>query len=539
MDINAALASELRLERGRVDRAVSLLDDGNTVPFIARYRKEATGSMDDQVLRALSERLQQLRSLDKRREEILHALEGLGVIDEKVLSDVRAAATAAALEDLYRPYRPKRHTRASVARDRGLEGLAAALLAAPAFSRLTASDMAAEYVDAEKGVPDAEAALQGARDIVAEMISDDPDLRGSLRAMMLRYGVADIRAAKEEDSVYAMYYGHREPVSSMPGHRILAMDRGEREGYLKVSVRCDDESMLAVIKSRYGRRGPAREQMDMAAEDAWKRLLGPALERDARSEMTERAGSAAVRVFADNLYPLLMQPPVRGKVTLGVDPGFRTGCKLCVVDENGRVLATGVGHFTIPGMTRGREEAAALIKGWVRKYHITAIAIGNGTAGRESEKFIAELLKELPEGVAYMIVSEAGASVYSASKLGAEEFPDFDVSLRSAVSIARRMQDPLAELCKIDPKSIGVGQYQHDLPQKALTQRLDEAVMLCVNRTGADLNTASGELLTHIAGRTATVVSLTRAPLGKTFPVNSTMAALSSLKPDVRSHHQQ
>ncbi len=500
MDINAAIASEFNLERGRVDRTVELLDGGNTVPFIARYRKEATGSLDDQVLRSLSERLQQLRSLDKRREEILHSLEALGITDEKVLSDIQKASTPTQLEDLYRPFRPKRHTRASVAREKGLDGLAAALLAAPAFSRLTAEEMAAGYISEEKGVPDAESALQGARDILAEMISDDAELRGALRGEMYSRGTVQIKAARDEDSVYAMYYDRREGAAAMPGHRVLAMDRGEKEGFLKVSLLCDEDKILDMIRRRFPGHGPARDQLEAAARDAWKRLLFPSLERDIRSEMTEKAGNAAVRVFADNLYPLLMQPPIRGKVTLGVDPGFRTGCKLCVIDENGKVLATGVGHFTIPGMTRGREEAAKLIRAWEKKYHFTAIAIGNGTASRESEKFIVELLKELPSGIAYMIVSEAGASVYSASKLGAEEFPDFDVSLRSAVSIARRMQDPLAELCKIDPKSIGVGQYQHDLDQKALSDALDGVVERCVNSVGVEASTASKSLLSHVAG---------------------------------------
>ncbi len=500
MDINALIASEFHLEKGQVDRTVALLDAGNTVPFIARYRKEVTGSLDDQVLRSLSESLQRYRSLDKRREEILRSLASLGITDEGLIADVNAAATATQLEDLYRPYRPKRRTRASAARERGLEGLAAALIAAGSSSRMTAQEMALPYIDAEKDVPDAESALQGARDIIAEMISDEADLRGTLRRIMYTGGVIRTRAAKDEDSVYSMYYDRTEAVSSMPAHRILAVDRGEREGFLKVSLECAEERILDEIRGRHVRPGPAREQLEEACTDAWKRLLFPSLERDIRSEMTGRAGDAAVKVFADNLYPLLMQPPIRGKVTLGVDPGFRTGCKLCVVDENGRVLATGVGHFTIPGMTRGREEAARLIRSWEKQYHFTAVAIGNGTASRESERFIADLLKELPPGIAYMIVSEAGASVYSASKLGAEEFPDFDVSLRSAVSIARRMQDPLAELCKIDPRSIGVGQYQHDLDQKALSDALDGVVERCVNSVGVEASTASASLLSHVAG---------------------------------------
>ena len=500
MDINAALAQEMGLKREQVDRTVALIDEGNTIPFIARYRKEVTGSLDDQVLRQLDERLTQLRNLDKRREEIAKALENLGIGDPEVLKKLEKAATMTELEDIYRPFRPKRRTRASIAREKGLEGLADALLNADAFSAASPEEMAAAFLSEEKGVGDVQDALQGARDILAERISDDPDLRKVLRNLCRNRGVIAVRAAKDEDSVYSMYYDHRERVCAMPSHRVLAMDRGEKEGFLKVSLEPEEDRILQEIKSRWSHRGKTMEQLDMACEDAWERLLFPSLERDIRNELTENAGIQAVRVFADNLYPLLMQPPIRGKVTLGVDPGFRTGCKLCVVSENGRVLATGVGHFTIPGMTRGREEAARLIKGWVRQYNITAIAIGNGTASRESEQFIVSLLPELPGNVAYIIVSEAGASVYSASRLGAEEFPEYDVSLRSAVSIARRMQDPLAELVKIDPRSIGVGQYQHDVNQKALSEALDGVVERCVNSVGVEGSTASASLLSHVAG---------------------------------------
>ncbi len=500
MEINEALSRELGLKKEQVDRTVALIDEGNTIPFIARYRKEVTGSLDDQVLRQLEERLNQLRSLDKRRAEIRAALDKLEIRDPEVLDAIEKAPTLTALEDLYRPYRPKRRTRASIARERGLEGLAEALMKADAFSVRTPEEMAQPYVSPEKDVPDVEAALQGARDILAEKISDDPDLRGALRTLCRRNGVICTRAARDEDSVYSMYYDRRERVAAMPPHRVLAMDRGEKEGFLKVSLETEEEYVLREIRGRYSHRGRTQAQLDLACEDAWERLLFPSLERDIRGGMSEEASAQAVKVFADNLYPLLMQPPIRGKVTLGVDPGFRTGCKLCVVDENGKVLDTGVGHFTIPGMTRGREEAARLIKGWAAKYGFTAIAIGNGTASRESEQFIVSLLPELPGKVAYMIVSEAGASVYSASKLGAEEFPEYDVSLRSAVSIARRMQDPLAELVKIDPRSIGVGQYQHDVNQKALSEALDAVVERCVNSVGVEGTTASASLLSHVAG---------------------------------------
>ena len=498
MDINAKLAETFSLSRGQVDRTVALIDEGCTIPFIARYRKEVTGSLDDQLLRALSEKLEQLRNLDKRRDEIAASLQNLGITDPELAAKVQNAATLTELEDLYRPYRPKRRTRASIAKERGLEPLANMLLGG--FAAPSAEEAALAFIDPEKDVPDAEAALQGARDIIAEMISDDADLRGVLRNLCRNRGVIRVKAAKEEDSVYSMYYDYSERAAVMPSHRVLAVNRGEKEGFLKVRLEPEEERILTEIKSRYVRRGKAEAQLEAAAEDAWERLLFPSLERDIRNEMTERAGDAAVKVFADNLYPLLMQPPIRGKVTLGVDPGFRTGCKLAVIDENGKVLETGVGHFTIPGQTREKEKSRRLILDMVRRHHVTAIAIGNGTASRESEQFIAELLPEMGGETAYMIVSEAGASVYSASKLGAEEFPDFDVSLRSAVSIARRMQDPLAELCKIDPKSIGVGQYQHDLDQNALSDALDGVVERCVNSVGVECSTASASLLEHVAG---------------------------------------
>ena len=497
-DYVAILSKEFSLRAAQVQAVIELLDAGNTIPFIARYRKEATGSLDDQVLRELAERLEYLRGLDKRREEIEKALAEQGVLTEALSAQIGKAATLSELEDIYRPFRPKRRTRATIAKERGLEPLANWLL----LQRDGDDPMAQaeRFVDAAKDVPDAEAALAGARDILAEVVSDDAGLRKQLRELLTRESVVVTRAAKDEDSVYGNYYDFREPVRSIAAHRVLAINRGEREGFLKVSLEVPEDRAIQAARRAFVRGGsPASEQVGLACDDAWSRLLFPSLERELRGALTDRANASAIKVFSDNLHQLLMQPPIRGKVTLGVDPGFRTGCKLAVVDENGKVLDTGVGHFTLPGGEAGKAAAARLIKGFVKKYGVTAIAIGNGTASRESEQFIVSLLPELP-GVAYIIVSEAGASVYSASKLAAEEFPDFDVTQRSAVSIARRMQDPLAELVKIDPKAIGVGQYQHDLKQNELTQALDGVVEQCVNRVGVEVSTASAALLSHVAG---------------------------------------
>ena len=500
MDINAMLVKEFSLRREQVDHTVQLIDEGNTIPFIARYRKEATGSLDDQVLRELYERLEYLRGLQKKREDIEKTMAELGVLTEELSAKLSAAQTLAELEDIYRPYRPKRRTRATVARERGLEPLANALLLQTQM-RGTPEEMAAPYVDPEKGVPDAEAALAGARDILAERMADDADARGQLRALALRSGVIKTKNTKEEDSVYAMYYDFSEPVSRIPGHRVLAANRGEREEFLRVSVLVDERAAMAILEKAFVRPGSVTtEQVRTAAQDAWARLIEPSVEREVRAELTDRACTDAVRVFAKNLHQLLMQPPIKGRVTLGVDPGFRTGCKLAVVDATGKVLETGVGYFTIPGQTERREQAKKLVKAMIARHGVTAVAIGNGTASRESEQFIAEVLKEIGGGISYMIVNEAGASVYSASKLAAEEFPQYDVSLRSAVSIARRMQDPLAELVKIDPKAIGVGQYQHDLKEAQLNEALDGVVEGCVNAVGVDVATASPQLLSHVAG---------------------------------------
>ena len=497
MDFVNQLAGEFKLRPQQVQAAVELLDAGNTIPFIARYRKEATGSLDDQVLREMAERLEYLRNLEKRREEIAASLEEQGVLNDELKAQLAKAVTLSELEDIYRPYRPKRRTRATVAKERGLEPLALWLMLQQAGNP---AEEAAKYIDPEKEVPDAETALAGARDIIAETVSDSAEIRKGLRALLNREGVICSKAAKEEDSVYSMYYDFREPVRTIAAHRILAVNRGEREEFLKVSLEAPEEKALDAIRRTFVRNStPAAQQVAEACANAWERLVFPSLEREIRSDLTDRANVSAIKVFSDNLHQLLMQPPIKGKVTLGVDPGFRTGCKLAVVDENGKVLDTGVGYFTLPGNEARKAEAAKLVKAFAKKYGITAIAIGNGTASRESEQFIVSLLPELP-GVAYMIVSEAGASVYSASKLAAEEFPDFDVTQRSAVSIARRMQDPLAELVKIDPKAIGVGQYQHDLKQNELTAALDGVVEQCVNQVGVEVSTASAELLSHVAG---------------------------------------
>jgi len=498
MEVVSVLAAEFKIRAQQVQAAIELLDGGNTIPFIARYRKEATGGLDDQLLRELSERLEYLRSLDKRRAEIIKALGEQGVLTEELSARLNQACVLAELEDIYRPFRPKRRTRAIIAKERGLEPLAEWIL--KQYPRGDVEAAAEKYVNPEKDVPDAAKALDGARDILAERFSDDAAARKLLRELLLRDGVICTKAAKEEDSVYSMYYDYSEAVGRMASHRILAINRGEREEFLKVDLKAPEDRAVYLLRRMFVTGSSASsDQVGAACDDAWSRLIFPSLEREVRNELTDRANASAIRVFSENLHQLLMQPPIKGKVTLGVDPGFRTGCKLAVIDENGKVLETGVGHFTLPKQEAAKAAAAALIKRMVRQHGVTAIAIGNGTASRESEQFIVSLLPELG-GAAYMIVSEAGASVYSASKLGAQEFPDFDVSLRSAVSIARRMQDPLAELVKIDPKAIGVGQYQHDLKQNELSAALDGVVEQCVNLVGVEVSTASAELLSHVAG---------------------------------------
>ena len=500
MDITAILCQEFHLKKQQCENVLKLIDDGNTIPFIARYRKEMTDSLDDQVLREIFERLQYLRGLDKRRSEIESALQEQGNLTDELSAKLAAASALAELEDLYRPFRPKRRTRATIAKEKGLEPLALLLLMQNEKKK-TPEQIAEAFIQPDRGVETVEDALQGARDILAEQFSDDADARKKLRELAFRTGVLESKKAKDEDSVYSMYYDFSQEVRNLPGHRILAVNRGEREEFLKVTIRMDEAASVGILERAFVREGSTTtQQVKAACQDAWERLVEPSLEREVRAELTDRAGTAAIQVFGKNLHQLLMAPPVKGKVTLGVDPGFRTGCKLAVVDENGKVLATGVGHFTLPGQEAAKARAKAEILAMCRKYGVTAIAIGNGTASREAEQFIAGLLPELGGQAAYMIVSEAGASVYSASKLAAEEFPQYDVSLRSAVSIARRMQDPLAELVKIDPKAIGVGQYQHDLKESQLEEALDGVVEGCVNSVGVELSTASPSLLSHVAG---------------------------------------
>ncbi len=502
MNITEQLASELKIKLTQVEAAVTLIDAGNTIPFIARYRKEATGGLDDGQLRDLDERLAYLRNLEKRKEEVGTAIEGLGLMTDELRILLEKAETLSEVEDIYRPFKPKKKTRAGIAKEKGLQPLADFLLAQ------TLADPNAEamnYISEEKGVVSAEEALAGASDILAETISDDPALRKKLNAFYDRTAILVSKQAKEDaDGVYENYYDYREAVSKIPTHRILAIDRGEREEILKVTVEVEEEEALYLIEKNFvTAKNSCAALVKAAAADAYKRLIHPSLERRVRADLTERACTAAIRVFRDNLRALLMQPPVKNTVTLGLDPAYRTGCKIAVVDETGKVLDTTVVYPTPP--QNKTAEAKARLKQLIEKHHVTTISIGNGTASHESECFVAELISELKNPVSYMVVSEAGASVYSASKLAAEEFPEYDVSLRSAVSIARRLQDPLAELVKIDPKAVGVGQYQHDMPKAQLSETLGNVVEDCVNNVGADLNTASFSLLSYVAGINAAV----------------------------------
>ena len=504
MDINQRLTEELDVKRWQIDAAVQLIDEGNTIPFISRYRKEATGELNDEQLRKLYERLVYLRNLEEKKEQVISSIEEQGKLTEELKKQILAAETLVAVEDLYRPYRPKRRTRATIAKEKGLEPLAALITLQKTKEPL---EKAAEaYISKEKGVESAKDAISGACDIIAESISDEAVYRTWIRETTMRKGKVTSQAKDPEaESVYEMYYEFEEAVAKLAGHRILALNRGEKEKFLTVKVEAPEEDILRYLERKVIRtENPyTTPVLKETIADSYNRLIGPAIEREVRNELTEKAEDGAIEVFGKNLHQLLMQPPIRGKVTLGVDPGFRTGCKLAVVDETGKVLETGVGYFTLPNHEAQKPRAKAQILGMIRRHGVTAIAIGNGTASRESEQFIAALLPEAP-GVAYVIVSEAGASVYSASKLAAKEFPEYDVSLRSAVSIARRMQDPLAELVKIDPKAIGVGQYQHDMPQARLGQALDGVVEDCVNAVGVDANTASPSLLVRVSGLTNT-----------------------------------
>lgn len=495
MTITENLSKEFNIKPWQTENAVKLYDEGNTVPFIARYRKEATGSLDDQLLRELFDRLNYLRNMDETRAKIKAAIEEAGALNEELSISIDNAKTLSELEDLYRPYKKKKKTRASVAKEKGLLPLAQAILEQgdnePAF-------LAKDYIDPEKGVETAEDALAGASDIIAEIISDDADIRKRMRLVCSAHGILEIKGAKEALDVYEMYADYKESISKIPNHRVLAINRGEKEGFLKVSVSLDEEKAEFIVCRDYVKSGPCADFVKTAAKDSYTRLIFPSIEREMRSFLTERASEDAIKVFSQNLRQLLMQPPVKNSVTLGLDPGYRTGCKVAVVDETGKVQWVGV-IYPVPPHAKV-EEAKKTIKSLVKKYNVRTFAIGNGTASHETEVFAAEVIKEMADGLSYMVVSEAGASVYSASKLAAKEFPDFDVSLRSAVSIARRLQDPLSELVKIDPKAIGVGQYQHDMPQNRLSAALDGVVETCVNEVGVDLNTASVSLLSAVAG---------------------------------------
>ena len=510
MNITQILCQEFGIQPWQVEAVIALLDEGATLPFIARYRKEQHGSLDDQQLRDISDRLGALRNIEQRRNEISESLKKLEVWTEALQADLDKAMTLSQLEDIYRPYRPKRRTRASIAKERGLEPLAAVLLLQDA--KLDPVKAAQAYVDAEKGVPTAEDALQGAMDIIAEMVSDDAALRGRLKEYYHRAAVVETCLAKEdaEDKVYTMYHDHKEALRLMPGHRVLAMDRGEKEGVLKVSLNVNTE--VAQRMCRAGRVNqiavPATEYIARACDDAYVRLIAPSLETELRNELTDNAQAAAIRVFALNLRPLLMAPPIKGRVTMALDPGYAHGCKVAVVDETGRVLDTSV-IYPVQRGQKALEQAKITVSQLIRRYGVTLVAIGNGTAGRETEQFFADLMHEANFGgdLGYIVVSEAGASVYSVSKLGAEEFPQYDSNVRSAISIARRLQDPLAELVKIDPKAIGVGQYQHDLKAAELDAALDGVVEDCVNAVGVDVNTASQALLSHVAGVNKTIAA--------------------------------
>ena len=499
MDILKIIQQELEVKLSQVEAAVRLIDEGNTIPFIARYRKEATGALNDEQLRKLNERLQYLRSLEEKKQQVLSTIEEQGKLTEELQGEIENASTLVAVEDLYRPYRPKRRTRATIAKEKGLEPLAA--LIRLQMTEVSALECAKEYISEEQGVKTEEEALEGAKDILAEDISDEADYRTYIRKITIEEGSVLSQAKDlEAESVYEMYYNFEEPVKKIAGHRILALNRGEKEKVLTVKISAPEEKILRYLKKQIIREENLNTAsiLENVIEDSYKRLIAPAIEREIRNYLTEQAEDSAIQVFGKNLTQLLMQPPIVGQVVLGWDPAFRTGCKLAIVDATGKVLDTTVIYPTAP--QNKVEDAKKVLKEWIQKYHVTLISLGNGTASRESEMVIVELLKEINQPISYVIVNEAGASVYSASKLATEEFPNFDVGQRSAASIARRLQDPLAELVKIDPKSIGVGQYQHDMDQKKLGEALNAVVEDCVNKVGVDLNTASASLLEYISG---------------------------------------
>lgn len=503
MDITLKLTQEFSLKPWQTENVIKLIDDGNTIPFIARYRKEATGSLDDQILRSIFDRLNYLRNMEEQKEKIITSIEAQELMTDEIRASIENASTLTELEDIYRPFRPKRKTRASVAKAKGLQGLADAIYAQEINSK-SADELAAEYLNDE--VETVEDAINGARDIIAELISDDPAGRKMIRYSCKNNGSIVVTGTKEDLGVYEMYKEYSEPIKFVAGHRVLAFNRGEKEGFLKVSVDFDRIVGISILSNLHIRNNsPTTDVVKEAIEDSYTRLIFPSIEREIRNTLTDAASESAIKVFAKNTRQLLMQPPVKNKITLGLDPGYRTGCKVAVVDATGKVLDTGV-IYPVPPHNK-IDEAKKIIKNLVKKYNVQMFAIGNGTASHETEVFAAEVIRELDCGITYMVVSEAGASVYSASKLAAEEFPEYDVSLRSAVSIARRLQDPLAELVKIDPKAIGVGQYQHDMPQNQLSQALDGVVEDCVNSVGVDLNTASAQLLNRVAGVSSAVAN--------------------------------
>lgn len=496
------LAEEFSLSLWQVQNTIALIDEGNTIPFIARYRKERTGSLSDDVLRELYDRLSYLRSLEERRGEILRLIDEQGALTDEITAAAEKAVTLAELDDIYRPFRPKRRTRASIAKEKGLMPLAELILSQDGSDIEKA---AAGFTGGENGVQSADEAIQGAMDIIAEQISDNADFRGHIRKTSFETGIIRTKASKDGDSVYSLYYDYSEPAAKIAPHRVLAVNRGEKEGWLSVKLETDEEKAVKYLNRKLlsKKSSPAEKYIRLAAEDAYKRLIAPSVETEIRNMLTEDAQEKSIKVFGKNLSGLLLQPPIKGQVVLGLDPGYRTGCKLAVVDETGKVLDTGIIYCTLPN--HDKDKAKKILKNMIKRNHVTVISIGNGTASKESEIFAAEVIGEAGGKIGYVMTNEAGASVYSASKLAAEEFPQFDVALRSAVSIARRIQDPLAELVKIDPKSIGVGQYQHDMNQKRLGEALGGVVESCVNSVGADLNTASPSLLSYISGINKTV----------------------------------
>ena len=506
MDINQKLTEELNVKKWQVEAAVKLIDEGNTIPFISRYRKEATGALNDEQLRQLFERLTYLRNLEEKKEQVLSSIEEQGKLTEELKTQILAAETLVVVDDLYRPYRPKRRTRATIAKEKGLEPLAALITMQKTTTPI--EEAAKGYISEEKEVKNVQDAIAGAKDIIAEYISDEADYRIYIRDLTVKQGkLTSVAKNPEEQSVYEMYYEFEEPVSKLAGHRVLALNRGEKEKILTVKIEAPEEKILQYLEKKviHAENPYTMPLLKEAIEDSYKRLIAPAIEREIRNDLTEKAEDGAINVFGKNLEQLLMQPPIVGQTVLGWDPAFRTGCKLAVVDPTGKVLDTTVIYPTAPTTPQKIEAAKDTLKKLIQKYHITLFSVGNGTASRESEQIIVELFKEIPEKVQYIITNEAGASVYSASKLATEEFPNFDVGQRSAASIARRLQDPLAELVKIDPKSIGVGQYQHDMNQKKLSEALSGVVEDCVNKVGVDLNTASAPLLSYISGISSTI----------------------------------